>query len=413
MSWAVFVNLFFAGKAQQHQPVPKPADPEVYADTSLPLGLLTLFVPQAQVSTRSAVTGRHDEPEQRNALKNLSGTARCNVVNMQDTLVLIQDSVNRDSNWTDIQAKLLGVFVAFGVLSFLLIYFLVPETKLAAAGKKSKRAINYISLEELNHIFKVPTMYFIRWQLTKVLPHQWKLLKYLLKMRLDMPHLEDIHQWYEDLRDNDDNGDAGNNEDDDEYVNDEDDGHQHHPSSASEMAEVQQVYHPGPDDDRRWPHQRQRRWRVGSPNHRSRQVSETGHNVAAPLELPRHRFQQSERPGSIQWEPSDHPSPDPSPHPPRSRAGAAEDEDSAAVSPPSSRGQEAVRVDGRHSPEDRPSQDTEAGPSETIADEFASRRPWRSESYVPPAPQVRRKPLPPSAQARDKERDYYWNDDRT
>jgi hypothetical protein len=67
------------------------------------------------------------------------------------------------------QSSLLGVFVGLNVLSFLLIFFFVPETAGATLGKQ-EGSLNYISLEELNYIFGVSTMKHIDYQLRHMVP---------------------------------------------------------------------------------------------------------------------------------------------------------------------------------------------------------------------------------------------------
>src|SRR5579871_6851812 len=67
------------------------------------------------------------------------------------------------------QSSLLGIFVGLNVLSFLLIFFFVPETAGATLGKE-EGSLNYISLEELNYIFGVSTIKHISYQLRHMVP---------------------------------------------------------------------------------------------------------------------------------------------------------------------------------------------------------------------------------------------------
>lgn len=77
------------------------------------------------------------------------------------------------------QSSLLGIFVGFNVLSFLLIFFFVPETAGATLGKE-EGSLNYISLEELNYIFGVSTVKHISYQLRHMVPWMFHLLVWRL-----------------------------------------------------------------------------------------------------------------------------------------------------------------------------------------------------------------------------------------
>lgn len=77
------------------------------------------------------------------------------------------------------QSSLLGVFVGFNILSFLLIFFFVPETAGATLGKQ-EGSLNYISLEELNYIFGVSTAKHIAYQLKHVMPWTTRRLRWRL-----------------------------------------------------------------------------------------------------------------------------------------------------------------------------------------------------------------------------------------
>jgi uncharacterized BrkB/YihY/UPF0761 family membrane protein len=74
------------------------------------LGMLTLFVPQAQpVATQIA-------------------------------------AIAHEHTWQLLQVRLLGCFTALNVLSFILIFFFVPETAGATVSKEEDK-LNYMSLE--------------------------------------------------------------------------------------------------------------------------------------------------------------------------------------------------------------------------------------------------------------------------
>lgn len=75
------------------------------------------------------------------------------------------------------QSSLLGVFVGFNILSFVLIFFFVPETAGATLGKE-EGSLNYISLEELNYIFGVSTTKHIAYQLKHVVPWTLRRLRW-------------------------------------------------------------------------------------------------------------------------------------------------------------------------------------------------------------------------------------------
>ena len=77
------------------------------------------------------------------------------------------------------QSSLLGVFVGLNVLSFLLIFFFVPETAGATLGK-DEGSLNYISLEELNYIFGVSTVKHISYQLRHMVPWMFRRLVWRL-----------------------------------------------------------------------------------------------------------------------------------------------------------------------------------------------------------------------------------------
>ena len=78
------------------------------------------------------------------------------------------------------QSSLLGIFVGLNVLSFLLIFFFVPETAGATLGKE-EGSLNYISLEELNYIFGVSTVKHINYQLRHMVPWMFNRLIWRLK----------------------------------------------------------------------------------------------------------------------------------------------------------------------------------------------------------------------------------------
>lgn len=288
MSWAVFVNLFGAGTSTSSEIDFQVHNLQSHTDPSP--GLLTLFVPLFQVSSTT---------HPNNAAAGIDGnTTDCDATAPLDSLLIISDALSSPADWGNRQAQLLGAFVCFATLSFFLIFFFVPETKLAASGRRSVRSINYISLEELNHIFKVHTRDFVRWQLTKVLPYQWEIVKYVLGIGKikdqprEKPRLEVMYRWAEDRKDND--GDEGGTE------------LQSAPNGISGgMQDVQRAYNPSPTDGRRGVDKR-----GAQQNGRIRRVPD---GDGEDLELPNPPFQQAERAGSMDWDPSQHPSPEVSP----------------------------------------------------------------------------------------------------
>lgn len=301
MSWAVFVNLFGAGMFTTLQDDFTTCLSSERTD-SCP-GILTLFVPQFQVSSTTHPNSA--------TLAVGNSTAECDSIAQFDTLTIISDGLSSPADWGNRQAQLLGAFVCFATLSFLLIFFFVPETKLAASGRKSVRSINYISLEELNHIFKVHTRDFIRWQLTKVLPYQWEIVKYLLGVgkvegqTREKPRLEVMHIWAEDRRDNKD-GNEGDGTELRSIPN----------STRGDVNEVQRAYNPSPNDRRRVIH-------IRGPLEADeiRRVPDEGDG--SDLGLPNPPYQDTERAGSIDWDPSEHPSPEVSPTGSRTRLPSA------------------------------------------------------------------------------------------
>jgi hypothetical protein len=96
------------------------------------------------------------------------------------------------------QSRLLAIFAGFNVLAFLLIFFFVPETA-GAILSKEEGSLNYISLEELNYIFGVPTLQHIRYQLNSVVPWAysvvvWTVSQYVLRKEVEKP--QDLHVLY-------------------------------------------------------------------------------------------------------------------------------------------------------------------------------------------------------------------------
>ena len=80
----------------------------------------------------------------------------------------------------------------------LLIFFLVPETA-GASVRKEHGKLNYMSLEELNYIFGVPTKKHIQYQIQHVLPWAWKMAKYrygrMLRREVERPFIEKMYYW--------------------------------------------------------------------------------------------------------------------------------------------------------------------------------------------------------------------------
>ena len=168
MSFAVFVNLFGAGKYFPCPPHPLPLAKSAKCPRSLlmqpPLsGLLTLFVPQL-------------------------------------TLALTYG----DNNYEAGQSRLLAIFAGFNVLALLLIFFFVPETAGATFSKEEGR-LNYISLEELNYIFGVSTLQHISYQLQYVVPWalsvtQWTIGHYVLRKEVEKPPNPNVLYTWVDIR---------------------------------------------------------------------------------------------------------------------------------------------------------------------------------------------------------------------
>ncbi|KAF2187274.1 MFS general substrate transporter [Zopfia rhizophila CBS 207.26] len=99
------------------------------------------------------------------------------------------------------QSRLLGIFAGLNVLSFILIFFLVPETAGATLGKE-EGSLNYISLEELNYIFGVSTKKHVRYQVQRVLPWAGRWIKWFVQRRLlfrgdarEPDELEELYTW--------------------------------------------------------------------------------------------------------------------------------------------------------------------------------------------------------------------------
>jgi hypothetical protein len=339
MSWAVFVNLFGAG-------------------------LLTLFVPLFQVASTTH-PGSNTTPFG-NALENCTATASL------DTLNIVSDSLQGETNWAVRQAKLLGTFVAFGFLSFLLIYFFVPETKVAASGKKSRRTINYISLEELNNIFKLRTRDHIRYQIFEVLPYELEILKYLIGRRKTMPKLQLPWIWAQDSDDDD-----------------SDTSEPRQTRTGSDVNRVQQEYNPGPNDWRRDDSQPQNAHQNGD-GVRAVEDLEDGEQLPNPPFL-------RNRAGSLDWDPSEHPSPEISA--PGSQVnighGVVELPGRPSISPVSSAN------NARPTKSDAPGQPRSEADDGDV-DTTASQRRQALQSHPPaehPNPQIRRKPVPQHPQS--------------
>ncbi len=119
--------------------------------TDFPLGILTLFVPE-----------------------------------------LTQALTYGDNKYESGQSRLLGIFAGFNILAFLLIFFFVPDTA-GATLQKDERSLNYMSLEELNYIFGVPTLQHIQYQLREVVPWcigmmNWTIRSHLLRQSVQRPN---------------------------------------------------------------------------------------------------------------------------------------------------------------------------------------------------------------------------------
>ena len=81
----------------------------------------------------------------------------------------------------------------------ILIYFFVPETKLATTREDKKRTLNYISLEELNQIFTVKTRDCWKYYINHVLIRKVNNIMFVLRLRSEYLHIEDsMHFWSKD-----------------------------------------------------------------------------------------------------------------------------------------------------------------------------------------------------------------------
>ena len=66
--------------------------------------------------------------------------------------------------------------------------------------------VNYISLEELNHIFNVRTWLLIKYQTTHVVPYAYKTIMYNLGIEKEKPTLEVMYYWAETRQSDDSKG---------------------------------------------------------------------------------------------------------------------------------------------------------------------------------------------------------------
>ncbi len=124
-------------------------------------------------------------------------------------------------DWLIRQAKPLGVFTGLCTLSLVLIYFFVPETKLATKSKVEKKKITYISLEELNPIFNVRTRDFWRYQTSHIIPYVHNTILWHLMLKRQTPaqdrdkmkpKLEVMYYWAEVKQNEDANENEGGEE---------------------------------------------------------------------------------------------------------------------------------------------------------------------------------------------------------
>jgi hypothetical protein len=145
MSFSVFVNLTGAGKPLSGASFGLPPG----SLTRIEIGLLTLFVPLAQLVAPAQLA----PPAQ------------------QDPSVVTA----QDQKWKLLQVHLLASFAVLNVVSFLLIFLLVPETARARVSKKEGK-LQYLSLEEIRYIFGVPTSQHIHEQI-RMIPGAWKSFK--------------------------------------------------------------------------------------------------------------------------------------------------------------------------------------------------------------------------------------------
>jgi len=108
------------------------------------------------------------------------------------------NSKDAQKDWDKNQERLLGAFVGCNVIAVILIFLLVPETAGASVNKEHGK-LNYMSLEELNYIFGVPTAKHIRYQFQHVLPWAGSMVRYrvlrLMKRKADRPYIEKMYYW--------------------------------------------------------------------------------------------------------------------------------------------------------------------------------------------------------------------------
>ena len=86
------------------------------------------------------------------------------------------------------------------VVAFILIFLFVPETAGATLGK-GHRGLNYISLEELNYIFGVPTFKHASYQIKHMVPWgasmvKWSFECFVLRKDVEPPQgSKQVYTW--------------------------------------------------------------------------------------------------------------------------------------------------------------------------------------------------------------------------
>lgn len=140
MSIAAAINLFFAGELHRMT-----VNPHLTV-----LGLLCLLSPQTQFLEPTSWTNC-------DAAGTSSDKSRC---------------------FNTAQSKMWGVFLALEVVAFTLIFLFVPE--IAKCTPCHKDDLNYLSLEEINSIFEVPTLHHTWYRVRYVVPQAWRRLLWKL-----------------------------------------------------------------------------------------------------------------------------------------------------------------------------------------------------------------------------------------
>lgn len=122
------------------------------------IGLLTLFVPLAQVTQA------------------------------------VESTVSAKENYALGQMKLLSYFVVLNIVSMVLNFCFVRETQ-GLVFQQQERSLNYLSLEEVNSVFDVKTKDHFAYQCREVTPYVFKWLGWVMRFGLgDKP--EDPEEFF-------------------------------------------------------------------------------------------------------------------------------------------------------------------------------------------------------------------------